>query len=191
MRRLATALLPLAVACAGAETASDTTAAAVDSTAAGAAAGADAAQPPASPRDTARGTVAGVDVMVDYGRPSKRGRTIFAADGLVPYGRVWRTGANEATTLVTSGPLTIGGTQVPAGTYTLYTVPDASAWQLVINRQTGQWGTEYDQGQDLARVPMQVTTLAAPVEQFEIAVENGALVLRWDTTQASVALGTP
>jgi hypothetical protein len=145
----------------------------------------------ASPRDTARATVAGASVLVDYGRPSMRGRAIFAADGLVPYGKVWRTGANAATTLVTSAPIRVGDTPLPAGTYTLYTVPGPESWQLVINRQTGQWGTEYDQSQDLARVPMQVTKLAAPVEQFTIAVEPAALVMRWDTVQASVPLGAP
>jgi hypothetical protein len=150
-----------------------------------------AAQPPASPRDTARGTIGGTNVLVDYGRPSKRGRVIFAADGLVPYGQVWRTGANAATTLVTSAPLRVGETQVPAGTYTLYTVPGPDSWQLVINKQTGQWGTEYDQSQDLARVPMRVSALSAPVEQFAIAVEQGALVMRWDTVQASVPLRAP
>ena len=75
--------------------------------------------------------------------------------GLVPYGQVWRTGANAATTLVTPRDLRIGDTPVPAGTYTLYTLPGESEWQLIINRQTGQWGTEYDQAQDLARIPMQ------------------------------------
>jgi hypothetical protein len=149
-----------------------------------------AAQPraQASPRDTARGTVGGVSVLVDYGRPSKRGRTIFAANGLVPYGQVWRTGANAATTLVTSGDLQVGNTRLPAGRYTLYTVPAADRWQLVINKQTGQWGTEYKQEMDFARVPMAVTSLSAPVEQFTIAVQPAALVLRWDTVQASVPL---
>lgn len=142
----------------------------------------------ASPRDSARATIGGATVLVDYGRPSKRGRVIFADAGLVPYGQVWRTGANAATTLVTSGPLMVGETALPAGTYTLYTVPAADRWQLVINGQTGQWGTEYDQSKDVARVPMQVSALSAPVEQFEIAVENSALVMRWDTVQASVPL---
>jgi hypothetical protein len=157
--------------------------------AAAAAQQAPAARPaPASPRDTARGTVGGARVMVDYGRPYKKGRTIFAANGLVPYGQVWRTGANAATTLVTSADVTIGGTRVPKGTYTLYTVPGANGWQLVVNRQTGQWGTDYDQKQDLARIPMRATTLRTPVEQFTIAVEPAALVMRWDTVQASVPL---
>jgi hypothetical protein len=155
---------------------------------AGMAAPAGGARPAASPRDTARGTVGGVSVLVDYGRPYRKGRTVFAADGLVPFGRVWRTGANAATTLVTSGDLTVGGTRVPAGTYTLYTVPNAGAWQLVINRQTGQWGTVYNQAQDLARVPMTVRALPAPVEQFTVAVEGDALVMRWETTEARATL---
>ena len=142
----------------------------------------------ASPRDTARGAVGGVNVLVDYGRPYRKGRTVFAANGLVPFGQVWRTGANAATTLVTSGDLTVGGTRLPAGTYTLYTVPNATAWQLVVNRQTGQWGTVYSQAQDFARVPMTVRTLAAPVEQFTVAVEGDALVMRWETTEARAAL---
>jgi hypothetical protein len=130
--------------------------------------------------------------MVDYGRPSKRGRTIFAADGLVPYGKVWRTGANAATTLVTSADLLVGATRLPRGTYTLYSIPSATGWQLVINGQTGQWGTDYDASKDVARVPMQTTALRTPVEQFTIAVEpqGGAqsLVMRWDTVQAAVPL---
>ena len=148
-----------------------------------------ASGPQASPRDTARGTVGGAQVLIDYGRPSKRGREIFG--GLVPYGRVWRTGANSATTLVTDRDLTIGGTAVPAGTYTIYTLPERERWQLVVNRQTGQWGTEYNQEQDLARIPMQVRQAAQPVEQFEVAFVPGesggqVLELRWDTTVASV-----
>ena len=150
--------------------------------------GATARSVQASPRDTARGTIGDASVMVDYGRPSKRGRTIFAANGLVPYGRVWRTGANQATTLVTSRDVMIGETRVPAGTYTLYTIPGASEWHLVISKQTGQWGTVYDAAQDLAHIPMRVSALASPVEQFTIAVEPAALVLRWDGVQASVPL---
>lgn len=147
-----------------------------------------AARPaPASPRDTARGTVGGAQVMVDYGRPSLRGRAAFGEGSpLAPAGKVWRTGANAATTLVTSADLTIGGTRVPKGTYTLYTVPGDKSWTLAINKQTGQWGTQYDQGQDLARVPMTVRTVASPVEQFTIAVTGNALTMTWGTTQASV-----
>ena len=82
----------------------------------------------------------------------------------------------------------LGTTRIPKGTYTLYTIPAADGWQLVVNRQTGQWGTEYDQTQDLARIPMRVRTLSAPVEQFTIEVQPAALVMRWDTTEASAPL---
>ena len=148
-------------------------------------------QAPASPRDTAQMTIAGQRIMVDYGRPYMRGRAIMG--GLVPYGQVWRTGANAATTFVTQVPLRIGSTDVPPGTYTLYTLPGEREWQLIINRQTGQWGTEYDQAQDLARVPMRVERTAGPVEQFTIALQPGGgnvlnLVLEWENTRASVPM---
>jgi hypothetical protein len=143
----------------------------------------------ASPRDTARGTIGSTTVLVDYGRPSRRGREIFGA--LVPYDQVWRTGANSATTLVLGGPVALGGRPVDAGTYTLYSVPAQDGWTLVVNRQTGQWGTEYNQVQDLVRVPMTVSKAATPVDTFTISVEGGdtgRLVLAWDTLQGSVTL---
>ena len=110
---------------------------------------------------------------------------------LVPYGHVWRTGANAATQLNTSADLVIGGTTVPAGTYTLWTMPTAEGYQLVINKQTGQWGTEYDEKQDLARIPLKVDRVASPVEQFTIALEpsgasGGTLAMTWDTQRLSV-----
>jgi hypothetical protein len=150
------------------------------------------AQPPSavlSPRDTARAEIAGARILVDYGRPSMRGRTIMGE--LVPFGRVWRTGANAATTLVTEAELEIGGEQLPRGTYTLYTLPSADQWLLIINRQTGQWGTEYDQSQDLARIPMQRSELPRDVEQFTISVEpvgedRGTLVMAWERTQVQL-----
>jgi hypothetical protein len=151
-----------------------------------------AGQPVASPRDTVRGTIGGAHLLVDYGRPSKRGRQIFG--GLVPFDVVWRTGANAATTFVTDKDLVIGTTPVPAGTYTLYTLPGASSWQLIINKQTKQWGTEYAKDQDLARIPMTVSPLPAPVEKMEIAIvpsgNTGTLDINWDTTKASVRIAT-
>jgi hypothetical protein len=149
----------------------------------------DANAPTLSPRDTARATVSGAHLLVDYGRPSKRGRAIYG--GLVPWDKVWRTGANAATTFVTDKPLVIGGTAVPAGTYTLYTVPNQSGpWLLVVNKQNKQWGTEYHQDQDLARIPMTTTSVSAPVEQFTIDLgaqgTGGVIGLVWDTTRASV-----
>jgi hypothetical protein len=148
-----------------------------------------AAQQIPSPRDTVELRFGSDPILVDYGRPSMRGRTIMG--GLVPYGQVWRTGANAATTFVTSRDLRMGGVDVPAGTYTLYTLPGQSEWQLIINRQTGQWGTEYDQAQDLARIPMQVERLPQPVEQFTIDLnpESGSAFtfdLRWENTRARV-----
>jgi hypothetical protein len=148
-----------------------------------------AAQQIPSPRDTVELRFGSDPILVDYGRPSMRGRTIMG--GLVPYGQVWRTGANAATTFVTNRDLTMGGVNVPAGTYTLYTLPGETEWQLIINRQTGQWGTEYDQAQDLARIPMQVERLPQPVEQFTIDLnpESGRAFtfdLRWENTRAWV-----
>jgi hypothetical protein len=153
--------------------------------------GAQSAAPIPSPRDTTRATVAGAHLLVDYGRPSKRDRAIFG--GLVPWGQVWRTGANAATTFVIDKPVVIGTTAVPAGTYTLYSVPNQSGpWLLVINKQTKQWGTEYHQEQDLARIPMTTTSVSTPVEKFTIEVvpqgAGGTLGLVWDATRASVAI---
>jgi hypothetical protein len=109
---------------------------------------------------------------------------------LVPYDQVWRTGANTATHFRTSADLVMGGVTVPAGTYTLYTLPSAAGTKLIVNRQTGQWGTEYSAAQDLARIDMQTTSVASPVEQFTIAVEpqgaGGVLRMTWATTQLSV-----
>ncbi|MDQ3697765.1 MAG: DUF2911 domain-containing protein [Gemmatimonadota bacterium] len=160
-------------------------------------------QPLASPRDSATATVSGATVSINYGRPSMRGRTIFG--GLVPYDKVWRTGANEATAFTTTRAVTIGSAAVPAGNYTLYTnltatttMPDCSASEdgvagghLIISKQTGQWGTEYSEGMDLARVPMRACRLAAPVEQFEISIvpsgsDAGTLHFSWATTRYSV-----
>jgi hypothetical protein len=140
-----------------------------------------------SPRDTAEATVGSAKVLIDYSRPSKRGRKIFGE--LVPYNKVWRTGANAATTLITDKPLLVGDKEIPAGTYTIYTIPDTAGWQLIINKKTGQWGTVYDESQDLVRIPMTVKTLDASVEQFEIAIESdGMLHMRWDTTDAMVSI---
>ena len=142
-----------------------------------------------SPPADAQITLNGTAVSVHYNAPSMRGRKIMG--GLVPYGKVWRTGANPATLFKTAGPLTIGGTSVPAGTYTLYTLPSESTWMLIVNKQTGQWGTEYNQGQDFARIPMQKKTLSSPQETMSISFENthGAnseMHIRWETTDAFV-----
>lgn len=141
---------------------------------------------PLSPPDSVRATVGGANVAINYQRPSKRGRLIFG--GVVPWDAVWRTGANTATSFTTDRNLTIGGVFVPAGSYTLWSIPGRTGWQLVINKQTGQWGTVYNQDQDLARIPMTVERLTAPVERFTIAVDNGRLSLTWDDTRASIPI---
>jgi hypothetical protein len=145
-----------------------------------------------SPPGTAQFTFSdGKKITVDYSRPSVKGRKIYG--GLVPYSQVWRTGANEATTFVTEKDINVGGTNVPAGSYTLYSLPSASGWKLIINKQTGQWGTEYDQSQDLARIDAQKTALPKPVEQFTISFDpasGGATTLRldWENTRVSVPI---
>jgi hypothetical protein len=133
----------------------------------------------------------GKTVTIDYSRPSMRSRKIFG--GLVPYGQVWRTGANAATTLKTDVNLTIGGAAVPAGTYTLFTIPTESGWKLIINKATGEWGTDYDEKQDLARVDMKVASNATPTEQFTISLDktgagSATLKLDWASTTASVSV---
>jgi len=133
----------------------------------------------------------GKTITVKYSRPSMRGRKIFGE--LVPYGQVWRTGANSATTFTTDTNLEVGGTAVPAGSYTLYTIPGESSWQLIINKQTGQWGTKYDPSQDLARIPMKVGKLPSAVETFIISFDksgarSAALKLEWENTSAIVAI---
>ena len=131
----------------------------------------------------------GKTVTIQYSRPSMRGRKIFG--GLVPYGQVWRSGANAATSLKTDVDLTIGGANVPAGSYTLYTLPGMNSWKLIINKQTGQWGTEYSEGQDLARVDMKVAQLPSGMEMFTISLgktsaTSAMLKLDWENTIASV-----
>ena len=129
-----------------------------------------AKQPPLSPSAKASVMVGGATITINYSAPSMRGRKIFG--GLVPYGEVWRTGANAATTLKTSANLKIGTLSVPAGTYTLYSLPSADAWKLIVNKQTGQWGLDYHADKDLGRVDMKVTKNAAPVEKMKIEFEH-------------------
>jgi hypothetical protein len=143
-----------------------------------------------SMRDTTRGKVGDADVWVDYGRPSKRDREIFG--NVVPWGQVWRTGANAATQFHTSADLVIGDTDVPAGTYTLWTLPSQTGWKLIINKQTGQWGTEYHPEQDLARIDVKSEPLMDPVELLTIAVapraDGAQLQIEWDKTRLSVPI---
>ena len=118
-----------------------------------------AQQKRASPHDTVKAVIDGGNVPITYGRPFAKGRKIFG--GLVPYGQVWRTGADEATILETDKMLMLGPLHLNPGKYSLYSLVDDKTWKLVVNKQVGQWGTEYQQGQDLGRVDMKVETLAA------------------------------
>ncbi|HEX6434435.1 MAG TPA: DUF2911 domain-containing protein [Gemmatimonadales bacterium] len=137
-----------------------------------------------SVRDTARATIGTATFSVDYGRPLARGRTLLG--NVISYDRIWRTGANAATQFTVSAPITLAGLSLPAGTYTLWTVPRVSGVDLIVNKQTGQWGTEYGQAQDLGRVAMKSESVNPPVEQFTIAIEpagarHGTLVMSWGT----------
>ena len=111
---------------------------------------------------------------------------------VVPWGRVWRTGSNEATQFTTDTPLVIGGRKIPAGTYSLWTVPRRDGATLILNRRTGEWGTHYERTFDLARIEMKRETLAEPLEQFTIAIEpgedGGLLRLSWDSTSYRVPM---
>jgi hypothetical protein len=131
----------------------------------------------------------GKTITVDYSSPRAKGRKIFG--GLVPYGEVWRTGANDATTFVTGAALTLGGKDVPAGSYTIFTVPTADKWTLIINKHTGEWGIPYKyESEELVRVPMSVSATSGPVENLTISFDQSggacALQLSWENTQASV-----
>jgi hypothetical protein len=145
---------------------------------------------PASPAATVTAKIDGADLTIAYSRPSMRGRVIWG--DLVPFGAVWRTGANAATKLTVAKAIVLGGTDVPAGSYTLWTLPaaDGSA-KLIINSETGQWGTNYNGKKDFARVDLKRTDLKEPVEQFVIGLDEaaggGTLRLAWDKVQYSVA----
>ena len=150
------------------------------------------AEKPARPSPAAKATCAladGKTITVDYSSPRAKGRKIFG--GLVPYGEVWRAGANEATTFVTTADLMVGGTHVPAGSYTIFTIPNKDKWTLIISKKTGEWGIPYPGAdQDFARVDMKAAALPSAVENFTIAFDKsgGGCTLRmdWETTRASV-----
>lgn len=137
-----------------------------------------------SVRDTTRATIGSASFMVDYGRPLARGRVLLG--DVIPLDRVWRTGANAATQFTTSTTITLGGLRLPRGTYTLWTLPHASGAELIVNKQSGQWGTEYNESLDLGRAPLGTRTSSAPVEEFSISItptdaRHATLVLEWGT----------
>jgi hypothetical protein len=137
----------------------------------------------ASPPASASVVLGDKTLSVAYSAPSVRGRKIMG--GLVPYGEVWRTGANPATTLVTPVNLKIGTLSVPAGTYTLFTLPSESGWTFIVSKKTGEWGIPYPEGNDLGRTPMKGTSLPASQEVMSISFENTRgksteLHVRWE-----------
>jgi hypothetical protein len=143
-----------------------------------------------SPSQEATLTVAGKTISIKYSAPSVRGRQVFGDGGVVSHDRtypVWRAGANRATAFHTDQDLNLGGHAVPAGDYTLFVlVKDPEAWQLIINKQTGQWGLTYKEDQDLARVPMDMSKPAAPVETLKYTLTKTKLTLEWDDHVGSV-----
>ncbi len=151
------------------------------------------AKPMPSPAAMTDVSLDGTKITINYNSPRMRGRKIMG--DLVPYGKEWRTGANPATTLVTSGDLKIGTLTVPAGTYTLFTLPAApgTPWLLIVSKKTGEWGIPYPAGDDLGRTPMHGATLPKPMENMSISFESTKghsteLHVKWENTDESVKI---
>jgi hypothetical protein len=151
-----------------------------------------------SPHETVAATVDGAQIKIVYGRPHtkdpKTGEMRKIWGGLVPFGQVWRMGADEATLLTTDKDLEIGGTKIPAGSYSLYLQPEENgSAKLIVNKQTGQWGTKYNEGQDFARIDMKKNPLSADVAQFTIKLDKdasggGMLRVEWEHTAYSAPI---
>ena len=149
-----------------------------------------------SPHETISKAVDGNRIMIVYGRPYSKdprsGEIRKIWGGLIPSGKVWRMGADEATLFITQKPIVLGGTAVPAGTYTLFTLPQADgSAKLIVNRQIGQWGMEYNEKQDLARVDLKKDPAAPPADQFTMSIDKapdggGVIKLIWEDVQYSV-----
>jgi hypothetical protein len=142
-------------------------------------------KPLASPAATAEVQLGGQTITVKYNSPSMRGRKIMGE--LVPYGQEWRTGANPATTLITPVDLMIGSLKVPAGTYTIFTLPSDGTWQFIVSTKTGEWGIPYPKGFDLGRTPMKSKPMDAPQEAMSITFEHTVkyttqLHIKWENT---------
>lgn len=149
---------------------------------------------PASPHETVTASVGGKTITITYGRPYMKGRKIYG--GLVPFDKVWRTGADEATTFTTDGDLMLGSLHVPAGTYALFTIPGTSEWTVILNKVSKTWGAfdyEKNKAEDLGQLKAKTKTIAAPVEQLTIAVEpaggkKATLSIVWETTRVTVPI---
>ncbi|MEX0593674.1 MAG: DUF2911 domain-containing protein [Balneolaceae bacterium] len=150
--------------------------------------------PRVSPNAAVEQTVGTTEIRVTYGRPSVNGRDIFSSNGLVPYGNVWRTGANETTNITVSGPIEIAGESLPAGTWSLYTVPGPSQWSVILNEKLS-WGTQYDESQDLFRAAVSIES-ADHQEQFlitfeEVSHSSATLVLHWAGVRVPIPVTVP
>jgi hypothetical protein len=147
-----------------------------------------------SPQQEATATISGKTITIYYSAPSLRGRKMFGPDGRVAKDRtapVWRAGADDATLIRSDADLDIGGLAVPKGDHTLFVLPEPGKWQLIVNKQTGQWGLSYSQAQDLGRVPMKTTKAPSPIETFYIKLtpaggNKGTLEMGWEDVIASV-----
>ena len=139
-----------------------------------------------SPPAKAEGTIDGVKIVIDYSTPFVKGRKIFG--GLEPYGKVWRTGANEATSFEIDKNIKVEGKELPKGKYTLYSIPGEKEWVVIFNKTTGQWGTEYSESTDALRVTVKTEKATQLVEQFKIAIEGNKIVFRWENSQFAVAV---
>jgi hypothetical protein len=157
-----------------------------------------------SPHETISSNIDGGRVTIVYGRPYTKDpktaepRKIWG--GLVPYGKIWRTGADEATLLITQKPIELGGATIPAGAYTLWTLPAEGGAKLIVNKQIGQWGENgnapksvYDEALDVTRIELKKDSVAEPVDQFTMALEKnpaggGVLKLTWEKTQYSATI---
>jgi len=138
----------------------------------------------ASPAAVAEGT----NVKVAYSQPSKKERVIFAANGLVPYGQVWRTGANESTEITFAKDGSFGGKPVKAGTYTLWTIPGEKEWSVILNSDTHFWGTEHEshKSKDFLTVTVPSKTINDEIEKFTIRFEGANMIMEWDKTRVAV-----
>ena len=138
-----------------------------------------------SPYDSTMATVGTAQVKICYSRPSLKGRTAVGGT-LAPFGKVWRTGANEPTILHTTGAITVGGVRLAPGSYSIYTIPGEKSWTVMLNKSTTQWGTSYPQAQDVGRTEAAPKAVAAPIEKFTITLTSSALTLAWEKTSVTV-----
>lgn len=142
---------------------------------------------PASPAETATGTVNGAKITVNYGAPSVKGREIWG--GLVPYGKVWRAGANEATTFETSQKITVEGKELPAGKYSFFIIPEKESAVIVFNKEAKQWGAyDYDEKKDQLRVTVKPIASKTRTEKLSYSVNAKGLLIQWDSWDIPVAI---